>query len=72
MNTVNQLLSEMNKLKGDKVALEEELKAQRRSQVRDRVKRTITSRDVALAASNKVSVEYEHKPHRSLPIDRKK
>lgn len=54
MNTVNQLLLEMNKLKGDKVALEEEIKTQRRCQVRDRVKRTVTARDVAMAASNKV------------------
>ncbi|BBN06071.1 hypothetical protein MPTK1_3g18140 [Marchantia polymorpha subsp. ruderalis] len=54
MNTMNQLLMEMNKLKGDKVALEEELKVQRRSQVREHVKRTVTARDVNMAASNKV------------------
>ncbi|KAI5084263.1 hypothetical protein GOP47_0000432 [Adiantum capillus-veneris] len=53
MNTVNQLLGEINKLKGEKVALEEELKAQKRSQVRERIKTTVTSRDVELAASNK-------------------
>eukprot|EP01018_Ginkgo_biloba_P034938 Gb_00220 [translate_table: standard] len=54
MNTVNQLLVETNKLKSEKLALEEELKNQRRSEVRDRVKRTVTSRDVDMAASNKV------------------
>jgi hypothetical protein len=55
MNTVNQLLLELNKLKSEKVALEEEVKTQRRCQVRDRVKRTVTARDVAMAASNKVT-----------------
>eukprot|EP01018_Ginkgo_biloba_P028262 Gb_39211 [translate_table: standard] len=54
MNTVNQLLVETNKLKTEKLALEEELKNQRRTQVRDRVKRTVTSRDVDMAALNKV------------------
>ncbi|CAM6091156.1 unnamed protein product [Calypogeia fissa] len=54
MNTMNQLLLEMNKLKGDKVSLEEELKVQRRSQVREHVERSVTARDVAMAASNKV------------------
>lgn len=54
MNTVNQLLVELNKLKGEKVSLEEELKAQKRFQVRDRIKRTVTFRDVEMAAANKV------------------
>lgn len=54
MNTMNQLLFEMNKLKGDKVSLEEELKLQRRSHVREHVERNVTARDVAMAASNKV------------------
>ncbi|KAL3692742.1 hypothetical protein R1sor_006393 [Riccia sorocarpa] len=54
MNTMNQLLMEMNKLKGEKVALEEELKVQRRSQIREQVKKTVTARDVNMAASNKV------------------
>ncbi|KAL2635075.1 hypothetical protein R1flu_006554 [Riccia fluitans] len=57
MNTMNQLLMEMNKLKGEKVALEEELKVQRRSQVREQVKKTVTARDVTMAASNKVKFE---------------
>ncbi|KAH7296265.1 hypothetical protein KP509_26G016400 [Ceratopteris richardii] len=55
MNTVNQLLSEINRLKGEKVALEEELKARKRSQVREQLKTTVTPRDVELAASNKVN-----------------
>ncbi|CAM6004348.1 unnamed protein product [Sphagnum balticum] len=54
MNTVNQLLLEMNKLKGEKVALEEEVKVQRRSQVHNHATHTITSHDISLAASNKV------------------
>jgi len=56
MNTVNQLLLEMNKLKGEKVALEEEVKVQRRSQVHNHATHTITSHDISLAASNKVSL----------------
>jgi hypothetical protein len=55
MNTVNQLLVEMNKLKEEKVALEEEVKVQRHSQVHDYVTHTVTARDIALAASNKVA-----------------
>jgi hypothetical protein len=55
MNTVNQLLVEMNKLKEEKVALEEEVKVQRHSQVHDYVTHTVTARDIALAASNKVT-----------------
>ncbi|KAH7435598.1 hypothetical protein KP509_06G071300 [Ceratopteris richardii] len=54
MNTVNQLLAELNKIKGEKVALEEELKAQKLFHMRDRMQRTVTSRDVEMAASNKV------------------
>ncbi|XP_024388399.1 uncharacterized protein [Physcomitrium patens] len=54
MNTVNQLLLEMNKLKSDKVTLEEEIKTVRRCQMRDQMTRTVTARDVAMAASNKV------------------
>ncbi|CAK9232493.1 unnamed protein product [Sphagnum troendelagicum] len=54
MNTVNQLLVEMNKLKEEKVALEEEVKVQRHSQVHDYVTHTVTARDIALVASNKV------------------
>ncbi|KAI5058013.1 hypothetical protein GOP47_0028028 [Adiantum capillus-veneris] len=54
MNTVNQLLAELNKMKGEKVALEEELKTQKLSHMRDRMQRTVTSRDVEMAASNKV------------------
>lgn len=54
MNTVNQLLAELNKMKGEKVALEEELKAQKLFHMRDRMQRTVTSRDVEMAASNKV------------------
>lgn len=54
INTVNQLLMENNKLKSDKVALEEEVKNQRRSNVLDRVKSIVTARDVALCATNKV------------------
>ncbi|EFJ15278.1 hypothetical protein SELMODRAFT_422977 [Selaginella moellendorffii] len=54
MNTVNQLLMEINKLKSEKVGLEEELKTLRRTQVRDRVKRGVTARDVEMAALNKV------------------
>lgn len=54
MNTVNQLLLDNNKLKGDKVALEEEVKTQRRSSVIERVKGSVTARDVALCANNKV------------------
>ena len=54
INTVNQLLFENNKLKSDKVALEDEVKTQRRSNVLDRVQSNVTTRDVALCASNKV------------------
>ncbi|MCO5579348.1 hypothetical protein L7F22_033203 [Adiantum nelumboides] len=54
MNTVNQLLAELNMMKGEKVALEEELKAQKLSHLRDRMQRTVTSRDIEMAASNKV------------------
>lgn len=54
MNTVNQLLAELDKTKAEKVALEEELKVQKLSHVRDRIQRTITSRDVDMAASSKV------------------
>lgn len=55
MNTVNQLLLENNKLKDEKVTLEEEGKLQRRANAKERVKGTLTSRDVALCANNKVS-----------------
>jgi macrodomain Ter protein organizer (MatP/YcbG family) len=54
MNTINQLLLEMNKLKNDKVTLEEEIKLQRRCHMRNEVKRIVTTRDVAMAANNKV------------------
>ncbi|KAG0572821.1 hypothetical protein KC19_VG128000 [Ceratodon purpureus] len=54
MNTINQLLLEMNKLKNEKMALEEENKIQRRCQTHDQMKRILTSRDIAMAASNKV------------------
>jgi len=54
INTVNQLLLENSKLRNDKVALEEELKTQRRTNVLERVKNVVTARDVALCASNKV------------------
>ncbi|KAJ7548380.1 hypothetical protein O6H91_07G009900 [Diphasiastrum complanatum] len=54
MNTVNQLLVEVNQIKSEKVSLEEELKNQRRFQVRERVKQGVTTRDVEMAASNKV------------------
>jgi hypothetical protein len=55
MNTVNQLLLENGKLKDEKVTLEEEVKLQRRTNAKERVKGTVTSRDVALCANNKVS-----------------
>jgi Zn-finger domain-containing protein len=54
INTVNQLLSENSKLRSDKTAIEEELKKQRRTSVLERVRSVITSRDVAMCASNKV------------------
>ena len=54
MNTVNQLLAELDKTKAEKVSLEEELKVQKLCHVRDRIQRTITSRDVDMAASSKV------------------
>ena len=56
INTVNQLLMENSKLKGDKVSLEEEVKNQRRSNVLGRVKSVVTARDVALCANNKVQI----------------
>lgn len=55
INTVNQLLLENRKLRGDKGFLEEELKTQRRTNILERVKGVVTSRDVALCASNKVT-----------------
>lgn len=58
INTVNQLLLENRKLRGDKGFLEEELKTQRRTNVLERVKGVVTSRDVALCASNKVTFSY--------------
>lgn len=54
INTVNQLLVENRKLKGDKTQLEEEVKTQRRSNALERVQSKVTPRDVALCASNKV------------------
>lgn len=56
INTVNQLLLENSKLRSDKVALEEEVKNQRRSNVLDRVKSVVSARDVALCANDKVQV----------------
>ena len=54
MNTMNQLLRDLSKTKGEKEALEEELKAQRLSHVRDRANSTVTPRDLALVVANKV------------------
>ena len=60
INTVNQLLSENSKLRSDKVALEEDLKTQRRTNVLERVKSVVSARDVALCASNKVNLGLKH------------
>jgi len=72
INTVNQLLLENGKLKSDKVALEEEVKNQRRSNVLERVKSVVTARDVALCANNKVQIfsqtscRFPPEPHETL------
>ena len=54
MNTINQLLRDLSKTKGEKDALKEELKAQRLSHLRDRASTTVTPRDLALVVANKV------------------
>lgn len=66
INTVNQLLLENSKLRSDKVALEEEVKNQRRSNVLDRVKSVVSARDVALCANDKVQICSIHDFH-TLP-----
>ena len=57
MNTVNQLLAELDKTKAEKVEMMKVPYAsavQKLCHVRDRIQRTITSRDVDMAASSKV------------------
>ncbi|GAQ86107.1 hypothetical protein KFL_002710020 [Klebsormidium nitens] len=54
MNMVNHLLHEVSKVKAEKAAVEEELKAARHAHVAERSRGVVSGRDVALAADDRV------------------